>query len=96
MYFSRASECEFHGNQIYSCIAFFSVPSWSVPLLILQPYLKQVTEEFSSYQSNLEWCGTLKNEALFEAIAACVADMDNVELAAATLHFFMTKMPAGL
>lgn len=55
-----------------------------------------VTEEFSSFQSNLEWCGTLKNEALFESIATCVAAMDNVEQAAATLYFFMNKIPAGL
>ncbi|XP_034250309.1 kinetochore-associated protein 1 [Thrips palmi] len=57
---------------------------------------QSVTEEFSGHQNSLEWCGTLKNEAIFESIAACVADMDNIEQAAATLYFFMGKIPAGL
>ncbi|XP_026273015.1 kinetochore-associated protein 1 [Frankliniella occidentalis] len=55
-----------------------------------------VTEDFSGYQNNMEWCGSYKNEALFESIASCVAEMDDVEQAAATLYFFMNKIPAGL
>ncbi|KAK3922038.1 Kinetochore-associated protein 1 [Frankliniella fusca] len=54
-----------------------------------------VTEEFSGYQNNLDWCGSYKNEALFQSIAACVAEMDDIVQAAATLYFFMNKIPAG-